>query len=489
MKEREELELILKLIRKYDLPLSPILEYAVNEKMEEYPDMDDVAENEESIKISVQEELIEEPIQDEIVEVDDASSPVSIETMEEDKELSSASDEENFLSQDYTIENYSNRCNIIDNKGQRVFRSSGQLIRLDNEFYRVNYVYSSISMNLVQIDSDGVFVLKRCILRAPSRSPLYKDLDEQDYLKQFKAVIYDNRYNEYYVQVGERWYGSSGYYADLDGLKTIREVSDVVSDEANKQSESNNTKDCNPNETPADNDDSNLFDFEIEHVYLDSKDKIIDIKTSYEVFPGKTPSSENRKGKPWTKEEEELVKRYFNQGIEIATIAKNFGRTEVSIKMRLAKLGLIEYIYGQDDPLENEDISNSKLVGKTVQLFPSQEIGEVIGTTKDKDGNPKLIIKTNEGNRKVIYDNSFYYQIVATAKKNKEVKSNYIGEATYRKRKVVRTGDWIKTRANREKCRVMKIEKIGPYEKLILEYRDGRQDWIINNPDIYTIVD
>ena len=37
MKEREELELILNLIRKYNLPLSPILEYAIKEKMEEYP--------------------------------------------------------------------------------------------------------------------------------------------------------------------------------------------------------------------------------------------------------------------------------------------------------------------------------------------------------------------------------------------------------------------------------------------------------------------
>lgn len=36
MTTREELELILKLIGKYNLPLSPILEYAVKEKMEEY---------------------------------------------------------------------------------------------------------------------------------------------------------------------------------------------------------------------------------------------------------------------------------------------------------------------------------------------------------------------------------------------------------------------------------------------------------------------
>ena len=38
MKPRDELDLILTLIRKYNLPLSPILEYAVNEKKEEYPE-------------------------------------------------------------------------------------------------------------------------------------------------------------------------------------------------------------------------------------------------------------------------------------------------------------------------------------------------------------------------------------------------------------------------------------------------------------------
>lgn len=50
MKEREELELILKLIGKYNLPLSPILEYAVKEKMEEYPEEEQITAfvNEES---------------------------------------------------------------------------------------------------------------------------------------------------------------------------------------------------------------------------------------------------------------------------------------------------------------------------------------------------------------------------------------------------------------------------------------------------------
>lgn len=41
MKEREELKLIIELIGKYNLPLSPILEYSIREKMEEYPEIDE----------------------------------------------------------------------------------------------------------------------------------------------------------------------------------------------------------------------------------------------------------------------------------------------------------------------------------------------------------------------------------------------------------------------------------------------------------------
>lgn len=43
MTTKEELELILKLIGKYNLPLSPILEYAVKEKMEEYTEEEQIA--------------------------------------------------------------------------------------------------------------------------------------------------------------------------------------------------------------------------------------------------------------------------------------------------------------------------------------------------------------------------------------------------------------------------------------------------------------
>lgn len=71
---------------------------------------------------------------------------------------------------------------------------------------------------------------------------------------------------------------------------------------------------------------------------------------------------ENRRGKPWTENEEELIALYFKQGRDIATIAEAAGRTEVSIKLRLSKLGLIEYTYGQDDDTTSIQRSNQAAI-------------------------------------------------------------------------------------------------------------------------------
>jgi len=77
------------------------------------------------------------------------------------------------------------------------------------------------------------------------------------------------------------------------------------------------------------------------------------------AVPVELYSTENRKVKPWTENEEELVTLYFRSGKDAATIANIVGRTEVSIKMRLAKLGLIEYTYGQDDDSSTSNRTSS----------------------------------------------------------------------------------------------------------------------------------
>lgn len=98
-------------------------------------------------------------------------------------------------------------------------------------------------------------------------------------------------------------------------------------------------------------DDHNL---EVEHVYLDSSYNIVKTVTtsSFQDSQEKEEISESRKGKTWTQEEEERITHYFERGISTADIAERVGRTEVAIKTRLAKLGLIEYTYEQDEPNE-----------------------------------------------------------------------------------------------------------------------------------------
>ena len=71
----------------------------------------------------------------------------------------------------------------------------------------------------------------------------------------------------------------------------------------------------------------------------------VDVKT--ELRPLET-ALESRKGKPWTSNEEELITLYYKQGYDFDSIANAMGRTEVSIKSRLASLGLIEYSYEYD---------------------------------------------------------------------------------------------------------------------------------------------
>ena len=266
---------------------------------------------------------------DPVVEIKEIELPIN------DIEKASYNNEEETSFKEYTIENKANRCYIVNNRGERVFSSVGQLLRLNDTFYRINYLDSIVTILIIQEDSKGLFSTGRRILSAHFRSPLYASLDKYNYLKQINEVKYDADCNEYYIQVDNRWYGYSGYYADLKG------------DENNQTT---NFKNAESSDNIAEQSSDSM---EIEHVFLDSRGKIIEKITSSQL----DMSTEDRRGKSWTKEEEELITRCFQQGMNTVTIAESLGRTEVAIKSRLAKLGLIEYTYGQEEkePINKEE--------------------------------------------------------------------------------------------------------------------------------------
>lgn len=106
--------------------------------------------------------------------------------------------------------------------------------------------------------------------------------------------------------------------------------------------------------------DTSFDDLKVEHVYLDERGT--GIETATESAPEQDNRMEGRRGKTWTEDEENLIRLYYQQGKDFVTIASLVGRTEVAIKSRLAKLGLIDYTYGQENdvPAQAFQSANSK---------------------------------------------------------------------------------------------------------------------------------
>ena len=136
-------------------------------------------------------------------------------------------------------------------------------------------------------------------------------------------------------------------------------------------------------DAPAETVDSSFDDLKVEHVYLDERGKVIEAKT--EIAPDQDNGTESRRGKTWTEDEENLIRLYFQQGKDFITIASLVGRTEIAIKSRLAKLGLIDYTYGQEN-----DVPTHTVQGAKSQTDESDFVIENLSDRAiilDKDGN------------------------------------------------------------------------------------------------------
>ncbi|GAB6983112.1 SANT/Myb-like DNA-binding domain-containing protein [Prevotella dentasini] len=142
-----------------------------------------------------------------------------------------------------------------------------------------------------------------------------------------------------------------------------------------------------PEIAPAEIADTSFDDLKVEHVYLDEREK--GIETATEVAPEQDNGTESRRGKTWTEDEENLIRLYYQQGKDFITIASLIGRTEVAIKSRLAKLGLIDYTYGQEN-----DVPAQAFQGANRQTDESDFVIKNLSdraTILDQDGKPMFI--------------------------------------------------------------------------------------------------
>lgn len=177
--------------------------------------------------------------------------------------------------------------------------------------------------------------------------------NERDMFKEICPTFYDllDKILNNPVRQGDIYPSFAFTYDNfLSDLKISLISEDCAMDLINKISEAIDLLRGNINiEESSKTEDDDLI---VETVYVDKAQNTgvyVDIEgPSNNVTQVISTTTENRRGKSWTEEEEQEIIRFFKQGKEIKSIATIVGRTEVAIKVRLAKLGLIDYVYGKE---------------------------------------------------------------------------------------------------------------------------------------------
>ena len=152
--------------------------------------------------------------------------------------------------------------------------------------------------------------------------------------------------------------------SDNDSVELIDKIGEAIeilrgnNSKEHKESQSIHFVDTDGDDAPAEIVDFSYEDLNIKQTYLEEPEK--NIKAATEITLEQNRSSESRRGKSWTEDEENLIRLYYEQGKDFLTIASLIGRTEVAIKSRLAKLGLIDYTYGENNTVQTSTIFKAR---------------------------------------------------------------------------------------------------------------------------------
>lgn len=429
----DELDLLLKLIRKYDLPLSPILEYAVTEKKEENSSNMPIIEegNEDSLGTSESIEGTEATS----INVVDFDIPENADTTTRNKYIlqfcygmlseykDALDDRERDICNMLLVENRRRKASeeyqITEERVRQIYVKSIKKIsnahnsalqelkalRLENEeLKRRNYLLEKEMKNTSNIDNvlslqeleNGLCYNAKRLLALPNAELPFSNRTS-NILKAAKV--------EYFKDIPQLTLEEVQKFRNC-GRKTITELREFMSkysldfgmtyedivicmskfvdgDFAPSLFAYHNMLNWGEKETTyeeivrgeeleADVDAEDTVETnanEIEHVFLNSKGEVEGTST----LP---VCSENRSGQPWSSEEEKLISDYYHNGQSFYAIAKAVGRTEVAVMSRLGMLGLIDYSYGQDyEPKEDETLLTSD-ENEDAQDFNGMELAD-----------------------------------------------------------------------------------------------------------------
>ena len=429
----EELDLLLTIIRKYDLPLSPILEYAVTEKKEENASIMTM-EDEENVLFSTPSEPSEE-IGSASINIVGFDIPENADTTTRNKYLmqfcygilsefkDALTEREKGICNTLLVENRRRRASdeyhITEERVRQIFIKSIKKIshahnsamheldalRKENEeLKRRNYLLEREMKNasnldnvlsLQELEDSLCYNAKRLLAQPNAELPFsnrttnilraakvehFKDIPQltleevQKFRNCGRKTITELRefMSKYSLDFGMT-------YKDI-----VSCMSKYVDDDFDSSLFTNHNMrnwveketiqegDMRDGEAEEDNDVEEIgktYGNEVEHVLVDSNGEI-DGTSSLPIC------SENRSGMPWSSDEEEQISSYYNQGYPFYTIAKAIGRTEIAVMSRLGMLGLIDYSYGQEYKPKEEDDSYMNDGDEDEQEFNGTELAE-----------------------------------------------------------------------------------------------------------------
>lgn len=462
MKEREELEMILTLIRKYNLPLSPILEYAIKEKMEEYPERDssnDIKESLDNYSITGNNiDLKETQNQENVSEFksNDIHDDLIIEHVYLDtqgKVIDSSSSEDIIPEKDLINEDRKEQS-WTKNEEELVILFYKQCKNLDTVAKIIGRTESSVKTRLKLLGLiDGADVQK---VETPDKSEIVekKESDNDDFSikNNFVTCTIINK-------SGETVFSTEGklifihkklYLYNLDdecftakemqfmnGRWRKGKMKIVAYPQSDLYKEINKFYDCYQNVI------EDIFDSSI---FEDCRLKINGIWYSYD-------------GNLYTPE------TIINEDL--------------------------------DKNVENDDAFYSQFsvkIGDVLKLFPSQLIGTVTNLRLDSKGHRKIVVKADDGPIVSIYDNKYLYQKIYRKDKKQIAGRNAIVSnsekyvKTPKRNNKAELGCWIQWKPTGDVGKVIGFRQVGSLHKIVLQLKGGSQMEVYDNPKAYEII-
>ena len=114
-------------------------------------------------------------------------------------------------SESLSIINSGKGCRLVNTQNETVFSSMGKLLRIRGNFFRVNYLWSSVTITILGKLYDGMYYANKRIILARYHTALFKSINRNTYMEQIEDIRpLVNNQEKYRVKISGIWYDGDG---------------------------------------------------------------------------------------------------------------------------------------------------------------------------------------------------------------------------------------------------------------------------------------